>query len=220
MVGSCLREIINEPDYGVRLYDYNQYFYYSGDLTEEIERYSRDTVEFTRNLKMQNDPIGDCLIDIVAEYFILLGIKTDVKVPMNRTDTNARGKMDIDVLTDDYAIEVRNHSQSLDKGGLYRVLVKYHVWEENGFNQTKVLVCPKTVGRNVIRICQNNGIRLIEIGYQIIPKEIERRAYGDNASKRCLTYIRDSDVAREFVWWKMQKVLNHPDYESRVPQLF
>ena len=73
-IGYCLREIINEEIYGVQLYQCNrQNFYYSGDLTEEIRRYAHDTVEFTRNLKMQNDPIGDCLIDIVAEYFIAPG---------------------------------------------------------------------------------------------------------------------------------------------------
>jgi len=218
-IGHCLSEIINEQIYGVQLYQCNrQNFYYSGDLTEEIERYAQDTVEFTRNLKMQNDPIGDCLIETVAEYFRLLGMEARIKAPVDRNVSDARGRMDIDVLTDEYAIEVRNHSQPLDRGGLYRVFVKYHVWEENGFNQTKVLVCPKTIGRKVIRICQNNDVRLIEIGYQIIPEEIERRAYGNNTHRRCLTYIRDSDVARAFVWWKMQEVLNHPDYERRVPQ--
>ena len=130
----------------------------------------------------------------MAEYFRYIGVDVRTKVPVDS------GREDIDVLTDDYMIEVRDHAQPIDIGGLRRVLKKFKKWRERGYNRQKVLVCNEMLGSKARERCVIEDIILIEVEFQVVPEYIR---------EKIKVGVSDNIATRWVIWNKIRKGLKH-----------
>jgi len=213
-VNECLREIIDERQYGIHREDRKRVsFFYSNRLGKEIKDIIQKKFEFTKKLRCYSNEIGDCLTNIVAEYFDQVGEGVKIKVPIESSKNNqASGEMDIDVLTDKYVIEIRNRRQPLNIDDLNEVLKRYEKWEEKGYNRKKMLICCKTWGNRMIEKCKSENIILIPIGFQVIPEKFLKEVYEGidmpslHMSRTGIASIKAGDaVKRHLVWERLRQ---------------
>lgn len=182
-------------------------------LSEAPQDYVISRLSWTVQLKKLTNDIGNCLTNLVKAYFEKLGEKAEVNVPID--PVNPTQETDIDVLTKDYMIEVRNYFEPLDAGALLAVFNKMKAWEEKGFHKQRVLVCSDAIGDTIQEKCEENKTILVVIGHQILSEDLyEKFKTGDF---RC---IPDNPGTRFIVWNKLRRTL-HPnrDIDSRLRNL-
>jgi hypothetical protein len=210
-VGKCLKEIVEEagpePEQKVFLIETKNGYFYSSKPTKTLSVAAQDYIMTrllrTIHLKKLTNDIGNCLTNIVKVYFEKLGETARTNVPID--PDNPTQKTDIDVLTKEFMIEVRNYFEPLDSGALPAVFRKMKAWEDKGFDKQRVLICSDLIGKRMQEKCEKRKTILIAIGHQILPNDIyEEYKTGDF---RC---ISDNPGTRFIVWNKLLRAL-HPN---------